>query len=90
MPVSLRSRTLSLSLLFRHSCPSCGSEEVRRTHRRTVSDWTLSWLDCRPYRCAGCQRRFHAMPALRALALSSKERRALALRRHAGSGSTAG
>lgn len=74
----------SLSRLLRQACPSCGSEDVRRAHRRTLSDWTLTWIGCRPYRCGECQRRFRAMPALRALVLTSKERQALAVRRQAG------
>lgn len=90
MPDPPHPRKLSFALLFRHACPSCGSEDVRRTHRRTLFDWAISSLGPRPYRCADCQRRFHAVPALRSLAFTSKDRRALALRRQAGSGSIAG
>jgi ribosomal protein L37AE/L43A len=90
MPDRSRPRKLSLALLLRYACPSCGGEDVRRAHRRTWFDWALSALGPRPYRCSKCQRRFHAVPALRSLAFTSKDRHALALRRQAGSGGIAG
>ena len=72
---------LSLPLILRHACPACGSEEVGRTHRRTAQDWVLSAVGVKPFRCGECRCKFHAVPALRELAVNSRERRALQLRR---------
>ncbi len=68
---------LSLPLILRHACPSCGSERVGRLHRRTSRDWVLSAFGLRPFCCGDCQRKFHAVPALRGLAVSSRERRVM-------------
>jgi hypothetical protein len=80
MPALARSVKLRLPLILRHACPACGSEEVGRTHRRTAQDWVLSAIGVKPFRCGECRCKFYAVPALRELAVSSRERRALELR----------
>jgi len=39
------------------SCPRCGADQVRPSHRRGAERWlAVAWL--RPYRCRRCRRRF--------------------------------
>jgi hypothetical protein len=65
---------MKLDSLLRLGCPSCGGEDVRRAHRHSAADWMLSALALRPYRCHGCDHRFHASPALRSIAPTRRER----------------
>jgi hypothetical protein len=42
-----------------HTCPRCGSKQVRRSHRRGMIERFISKvLPIAPYRCAGCDHRF--------------------------------
>ena len=52
-------RTHAVSLgLGRRRCPLCGSEEILRSHRRGVLEWTiLLLLLLRPFRCRQCSAR---------------------------------
>jgi hypothetical protein len=39
-------------------CPLCGSDDVLRSHRHGVLEWTLLWpLLLRPFRCRQCSAR---------------------------------
>ena len=40
------------------NCPRCGSEDIRRSHRRGALDWFLSRMGRTPYRCRACRKRF--------------------------------
>jgi hypothetical protein len=52
-------RTHAISLwLGTRKCPLCGSEDVLRSHRRGVLEWTiLLLLLIRPFRCRQCSAR---------------------------------
>ena len=47
-----------LDVLFRKSCPFCGSREVRDSRRRTGLDGALAKIFKKNYRCRNCKRRF--------------------------------
>ena len=52
-----RTHAISISLGAR-DCPLCGSEDVLRSHRRGVLEWTiLLVLLLRPFRCRQCSAR---------------------------------
>jgi hypothetical protein len=52
-----RTHAISLELGTRQ-CPLCGSEDVLRSHRRGVLEWTvLLLLLLRPFRCRQCSAR---------------------------------
>lgn len=52
-----RTHAISLSLGTRQ-CPLCGSEDVLRSHRRGILEWTvLLLLLLRPFRCRQCSAR---------------------------------
>lgn len=52
-----RTHAISISLGTRH-CPLCGSEDILRSHRRGVLEWTiLLALLLRPFRCRQCSAR---------------------------------
>ena len=42
------------------ACPKCGKAVVRRSRRRTVSDYLLGLFGLRPYRCRECDYRYHS------------------------------
>lgn len=44
----------------RRLCPVCGSNEVRRSHRRGLVDALLNLIGIKPYRCQRCDHRFRA------------------------------
>jgi hypothetical protein len=41
-------------------CPTCYSEECRRSHREGTRDFLLGVIALRPWRCPGCETRFYA------------------------------
>jgi hypothetical protein len=43
------------------SCPNCGRNQVRRTHRLGRGERLLSAIYVYPFRCQGCTRRFRAL-----------------------------
>jgi len=46
-----------------HQCPHCGSDLVRRDHRKGLFErWALRLLGTRPYHCVECGRRFWDRP----------------------------
>ena len=47
---------ISFSLGTRR-CPLCDSDEVLRSHRRSLIEWTISPLLLRPFRCRECDAR---------------------------------
>lgn len=47
---------MAASMTLQKKCNRCGAEEAIRSHRRTL-EYLLLWL--KPYRCAGCDRRFY-------------------------------
>jgi hypothetical protein len=52
-----RTHAISLSLRTRQ-CPLCGSEDILRSHRRGILEWTvLLLLLLRPFRCRQCSAR---------------------------------
>lgn len=59
---------LALARFLRECCPSCDGTNVRRSHRWSLTDWALTPLSIRPYRCMDCHSRFYAWPSLRGLA----------------------
>src|SRR4029077_3460377 len=42
------------------SCPVCHSSNSRRSKRRSVLDYLLSFAGVLPWRCESCETRFHA------------------------------
>lgn len=52
-------RTQAISIwLGARQCPLCGSEDVLRSHRRGILEWTvLLVLLLRPFRCRQCSAR---------------------------------
>lgn len=49
----------------RHSCPSCGANEVRRSRRSgLIEQVVLRVVLMRPYRCLTCDKRFYNRLAL--------------------------
>lgn len=48
----------------RKGCPSCGSRNVSRSHRRGLVDKLLGAMYVRPYRCLECDRRFYKVAHL--------------------------
>jgi hypothetical protein len=44
-------------------CPHCGSDIVRRSHRRGLVDRILQIVRIRPYRCQECYNRFFKLAA---------------------------
>ena len=58
----------------RHSCPSCGSESVRRSYRvGLVEKLFYRLIGLRPYRCTTCEARFFDRGAARGRKESSRE-----------------
>jgi hypothetical protein len=52
-----RTHAISLGLGARQ-CPLCGSEDVLRSHRRSILEWTVLLLVLlRPFRCRECSAR---------------------------------
>jgi len=43
-------------------CPQCRSSQARRSRRRSISDYLLSFLRILPWRCESCGFRFYARP----------------------------
>lgn len=41
------------------ACPSCGSEEVRRSRKKSLLTLIQSWRGLRRYRCRECRRLFY-------------------------------
>jgi hypothetical protein len=41
-------------------CPQCRSTDCFRSHRDGVSDYVLTVVDLKPWRCHTCDRRFYA------------------------------
>lgn len=64
---------IPFATFWRLNCPACGAWDVRRAHRHSPGDWLLSLFTIRPYLCQGCNRRFHALPSLRAIAPTRRE-----------------
>lgn len=42
----------------RRRCPTCGSDEVRRSRRRGLLEALLNLVGVKPYRCQRCDTRF--------------------------------
>jgi hypothetical protein len=42
------------------TCPSCGSENVRRSRRRSLFGILQRWRGLRRYRCRECRRTFYS------------------------------
>jgi len=62
---------------FVRSCPSCGSFEVRRSHRRGLFEvMILPMLLLRPFRCDDCLKRHFNLFFTEALPLKSEKDRA--------------
>jgi hypothetical protein len=45
----------------RYPCRKCGAHALRRSRRRSVTDYLLSLLGLKPLRCYRCMRRCHAL-----------------------------
>jgi DNA-directed RNA polymerase subunit RPC12/RpoP len=59
----------------RKACPSCGSREVTRSHRRGIAErYVLPTVRIRPYRCAACDRRFYGLERSQAVEQSAEEK----------------
>jgi hypothetical protein len=41
------------------ACPRCGSNDLRRSGKRTLFDRLLRLFSLKPYRCRACRARFH-------------------------------
>lgn len=39
-------------------CPACGRGQLRRSHRRNLSEMVRSWFGVHPFRCPECQVRY--------------------------------
>jgi hypothetical protein len=48
----------------RKTCPSCGSHQLSRSHRRGIIErYVLRALEIRPFRCTACDARFYGRDA---------------------------
>lgn len=47
-------------------CPNCGGRDVRRSMRAGLLDDLMQTFQRMPFRCRGCQHRFHRRVALEA------------------------
>jgi hypothetical protein len=45
------------------TCPRCGSDDLRRSGKRTLFDRVLRLFALKPYRCRACRVRFHRASA---------------------------
>jgi|HubBroStandDraft_1064217.scaffolds.fasta_scaffold108030_2 ribosomal protein L37AE/L43A len=58
----------------RHSCPSCGSESVRRSYRvGLIEKIFYRLIGLRPYRCTACETRFFDRGAAKGRKESSRD-----------------
>lgn len=61
--ISLKERASINLILLRKGrthmeCPTCGSQELRLSHRRNILERALSLISFRPFRCLDCNERF--------------------------------
>lgn len=61
-------------------CPSCGSDDVRRSRRKSLIAFLQRWRGLRRYRCRECRRTFYSQlpPGEREIAIQ----RSLRARKH--------
>jgi ribosomal protein L37AE/L43A len=58
----------------KHSCPSCGSESVRRSYRvGLIEKIFYRLIGLRPYRCTACETRFFDRGAAKGRKESSRD-----------------
>src|SRR5215469_6524434 len=56
-PIRFRSSNIQVT---EQACPVCRSANLRRSRRRTPTDYFLSFIGVLPWRCESCETRFRA------------------------------